>query len=59
MRIAGGIEHGSPPSWQQLVARGEEATLGATAARCHPACQLRPTGESPLPAKKIKKKPPI
>jgi len=32
-----GIEQGSPPACRRKVARGEEATLGATAARCQPA----------------------
>jgi hypothetical protein len=48
--IAAGIEPGCPQGWRRLVARGEEATLGATAARCHPVRQPRTTGESPLAA---------
>jgi len=31
--LAGGIEQGCPQRWRRKLARGEEATLGATAAR--------------------------
>ena len=45
--LAGGIEQGGPQRCRRQLARGEEATLGATAARCQPVRQRRTTRESP------------
>ena len=49
---AAGIERGCPQGCRRQAARGEEATLGATPARCRPVRQPRTTGESPAAAHK-------
>ena len=47
---AAGIDEATPQGWRRQVARGEEATAGATAARSQPARQPRTCPESPAAA---------
>jgi len=44
---AAGIDEATPQGCRRQLARGEEATLGATAARCQPVRQPRSSPESP------------
>gem|GEM_PF-3304252 len=46
MPPAAGIDEATPQGWRRQVARGEEATSGATAARSQPARQPRSSPES-------------
>jgi hypothetical protein len=47
---AAGIDEACPQGCRRLLLRGEEATLGATAARKQPARQPRTSPESPAAA---------
>ena len=53
---AAGIERGSAQGGRLWLTRGEEATLGATAARSQPSRPPRTTRESPLAALNLKMK---
>ena len=46
---AAGIDEATPQDGRRMAARGEEATLGATADRCCPARPARSSPESPQP----------
>ena len=47
---AAGIDEATPQDGRRMAARGEEATLGATADRCCPARPARSSPESPVAA---------
>jgi|GEM_PF-4313097 len=55
MSAAAGIEEACPQGNRRPVARGEEATRGAPAARSHPARWPRTSPESPFAAQKTPK----